>query len=306
MREFVKKCKYCGKTFTTTSKIRMCCSDVCSHKSSALTTKQRGKNFKRQYKLNDNFLDIDSNIKYYFLGLMASDGCLNELNHTISISQSGDNGLKLIEYIKKILDTNYPIYITNPKVGKQVYSLSFRSQKIWQKLIENNIKPRKTYNFHIPEYILNDLNKLKYFFIGYIDGDGCIGVYKNMLSISFVCSFNMQKQLEKISIFQNAKFCKKNNVIDIRFNGIKALRFCDFLYKNISVYKSYKYNKYIEYKKVMFDISPKMKYNFIQEELFKAFEENPNLNCMQYAKEHNINFQYVYYNREKWRKQYDK
>ena len=56
----------------------------------------------------------------------------------------------------------------------------------------------------------------------------------------------------------------------------------------------------------MFDISPKMKYNFIQEELFKAFEENPNLNCMQYAKEHNINFQYVYYNREKWRKQYDK
>lgn len=306
MKEIEKKCKYCGKTFITTSKIRMCCSDACSYKLGALTTKERGKNFKRQYKINDNFLDIDNEIKYYFLGLIASDGNLYEANNTISISQSGDEGLKLIKYINEILDSNYPIYRHTPKIGNIIYSLSFRSKDIWDKLIKNNIIPCKTYNFYIPEYILEDSNKLKYFLIGYIDGDGCIGVYNNMLSISFVCSINMQSQLEKLPIFKGAIFTQKKSVIDIRFNGIKALNFCNFLYDNMTVYKSYKYKKYINYKKNMFNISPKMKYNFIREKLFDAFNQNPDLNCMEYARENNLKFQYVYYNRKKWRMENDR
>lgn len=301
MKQIEKKCKFCGKDFITQSKIRKCCSVECSHKYGAVVTQKRNKGFKRVYKLKDNFLQIESNEKYYFLGVMASDGNLSDMNKTINISQSGEKGLRLIEYIKRILDSNYNILKSKPKKGQMVYGLYMRSKQLWEDLNKNNIIPNKTYSFAIPNDILKDLQKLKYFLVGYIDGDGCIGIYKNMLSVSFVCSFSMYEQLKNLDLFKRARFFKKKSVVDIRFNGIKALDFCEYLYKDISCFKSYKYEKFIEYKIKMFNISPKMKYNFIQRELFKEFDKNPNLNCMKYAEEHNLKFQYVYYNRNKWR-----
>ena len=301
MKQIEKKCRFCGKIFITKSKIRNCFSSKCSHKYGAIITKKRDRCFKRIYTMNDRFLQIESNEKYYFLGLMASDGNLYPVTNTITFSQSGTEGLKLIEYLKEILSTNYNILKSKPKKGQMVYHLYMRSKLLWEDLNKNNIVPKKTYDFTIPNYILEDLTKLKYFLIGYIDGDGSIGVYNNMLVISFVCSFSMYKQLKELKLFKRARFCKKKSVMDIRFNGVKAVDFGDFLYSNIECFKSYKYKKFMEYKTKMFDISPKMKYHFRQQELFKAFDENPNLNCMKYAEEHKLNFQYVYENRNKWR-----
>lgn len=304
MKEIEKECAFCGKNFITTSKIRQCCSTVCSHKLSALKTKQMNKNFKRIYNINDNFLKNDIAEKYYFLGLMASDGCLSPNTKTISICQSGEEGLKLLKYINDILNSDYKILSTQPKIGKRVYGLYYRSEALWKDLNDNNVVPKKTYIYTIPLYILNDTNKLKSFLIGYIDGDGSIGVYKNMLVISFVCSNAMCEQLKKLDLFKRALFYKKGKVVEIRFNGVKAVEFGNFLYKDYNLFKSYKYKKFFEYNSKMLDISPKMKYNLIQHKLFEALNNNPNLNCMQYAKENNLHFQYVYYNRKKWREQY--
>lgn len=303
---FKKICPICLKEFKTKSKIRECCSSECSHQKSATTTKILGKNFKRIYSLNDNFLKQDSDIKYYYLGLMASDGNVSsKSNKTISISQSGENGLKLITYIKNILDTNYRILMSYPKKGKCVYSLSIRSDILREDLIANNIVPNKTHIYNIPEYILEDINKLRYFLIGYVDGDGCIGVYKNMLSISFVCSKNMYNQLIKLPILNGAVSTKKGDVIEIRFNGINAVNFSNIIYKDLNetIFKSYKYQKLIEYKNNMFDISPRMKYNFMRDKLFDALDKNPDLNCITYAEQNNIDVKYVYRNRQLWRKQ---
>lgn len=299
-KEIKKICKFCGKDFITTSKIRKCCSDYCSHKYSALVTKQRNKNFKRVYNIDDMFLQKESVEKYYFLGLMASDG--NVYGSTIAISQSGDNGKQIIEYLKFILNTDYKILQSIPKKGEIIYSLNMRSEQIINDLSINNIKPKKTFNFKIPQYILNDENKLKNFLIGYIDGDGSIGVYKNMLIISFVCNRMMFEQLINNVIFKNAIITDKGSVIEFRFNGINAVRFGEWLYDNISVYQSYKYNKYKNYIADMFNISKRMKYNFLREKIFKALDENPNMNCMQYARENNLDFRYVYDNRKRWRK----
>ena len=299
-KEIQKICKFCGKDFVTTSKIRQCCSDYCSHKYAALVTKQRNKNFKRVYNIDDMFLQKESAEKYYFLGLMASDG--NIYSSTIAISQSGDNGKQIIEYVKAILNTDYKILQSIPKKGEIIYSLNMRSKQIINDLSINNIKPKKTFNFKIPQYILNDENKLKNFLIGYIDGDGSIGVYKNMLVISFVCNQMMFKQLMNNIIFKNARITDKGNVMEFRFNGINAVRFGEWLYDNINVYQSYKYKKYKNYIADMFDISERMKYNFLREKIFKALDENPNMNCMQYARENNLDFRYVYDNRKRWRK----
>lgn len=52
----------------------------------------------------------------------------------------------------------------------------------------------------------------------------------------------------------------------------------------------------------MFNISKKMKYNFLREKILLALDENPNMSCAQYAKENNLSYWYVYGVRKKWRK----
>lgn len=299
-KSITKVCMFCGKTFTTMSKVRKCCGSHCSHMYSASVTKQRNKNFKRVYIVDDMFLRKESAEKYYFLGLMASDG--NVYNTTININQSGCNGKKLIDYIRSLLNTNYKVYSYTPKRGNTVYRLDMRSKPILDDLLANNIGPNKTFNFKIPSYILNDDYKLRNFLIGYIDGDGCIGVYNSMLIISLVCNHNMFKQLIDRPVFKNAIITDKGGVVDIRFNGIKAVNFGKWLYDNIGVFKSYKYNKYKKYVDSMFNISKKMKYNFLREKILLALDENPNRGCAQYAKENNLSYWYVYGVRKKWRK----
>lgn len=113
------KCKYCGQEFETENKNKKCCSTFCSHKYSAEVMRKNGKGFKRQYNINDYFLKNESKEKYYFLGLMASDGCINSSKTTAIISQSGDNGLELIKYIKRILNADYKILERQPPKGKK-------------------------------------------------------------------------------------------------------------------------------------------------------------------------------------------
>lgn len=295
-------CKYCGKEFQTTSRQRTCCSSECSHKYGAKITKERNRQFKRLYNLNDNFLDELNPIQCWFLGLMASDGYVNSINNTIGIAQSGEEGLKLISYLKNMLNFNGKIYSSKTK-SKNSYKIQFTSEKLLKKMEEYNIVPNKTKTYTIPEEILNDLNKLKYFLRGYIDGDGSVGIYKNMLTINFVCNHNMFNQLKDLNIFKNAFLSKRDNVCEFRFNGINAVKFGDIVYdENIDIYKHYKIEKFLDYKKNMFDISPKMKYNFLREKIFSELDMNPNMKCMDYAKENNLNFKYVYSVRSQWQK----
>lgn len=287
------KCKYCGQEFETENKNKKCCSTFCSRKYSAEVMRKNGKGFKRQYNINDYFLKNESKEKYYFLGLMASDGCINSSKTTAIISQSGDNGLELIKYIKRILNADYKILERQPPKGKKVYILSFRSKVLIEDLCFNNIVPRKTNNFTIPEYILCDLNKLKYFLIGYIDGDESIGVYKNMLVASFVCNNNMCRQLLSLNLFKKSVQCIKNNVVDIRFNGKNAIEFLDFLYEDIKVYKSYKYKKYQDYIKICLDISPKLKYYLLRKRIFSELNQNNSIDYQAYISGYNVSRKYL-------------
>lgn len=304
--EYEKICLYCGKPFKTTSKQRNCCCSECSHKYGFLVMKQRNKHKRRIYDLNDDFLDILDSKQCWFLGIMASDGYINKTNSTIGISQSGDKGLNMIEYIKELINFQGKIY-SSPTKGKISYKISFNSEKMLQRLKDLNIIPNKTKTYKIPDIILNDEEKLRKFLIGYIDGDGSIGVYHNMLVISFVCNRYVYEQLRNIKLFKNSLVTeKKEDLFEFRLNGIKAINFCDYLYNNIDTYKSYKYNNYIEYKKDMFTISPKLKYVFLREKIFQALNENPNMECMKYAEENNLNYKYVYSVRQQWRDSIDK
>lgn len=305
-KQIIKICCICGKQFIAKTRYIKCCCRQCANKCAAIT-RSKNNTDKRIHSVNDFFLRKDCNEKYYFLGLMASDGYVtfNQKNNckTIGISQSGESGLKIIQYLKQLLNYTGPILSHKPKNGKTSYSLCFRSVTLFDDLNFNNIVPNKTKNFCVPDYILQDENKLKYFLIGYIDGDGCIGIYKNMLSISFVCSFFMYKQLKNLKLFKSARFAKGcgGNVMDIRFNGEKAIEFAQWLYKHINVFKSHKYNKYMDYYVHRFEISKHLLILQQVRDINALLDKNSNVSSQQISEMFNISLVRAQNIKYRWR-----
>ena len=183
--------------------------------------------FLRTYKVNDKFLDIIGKEQAYFLGLMASDGCVKK--NCFSISQSGEHGLKLINDLKILLKSNAKIY-----KYMNTFSINITSKKLVESLKIYNIVERKTLVYEFP----NKLSKIyyKYFIRGYIDGDGCCGIYNSgtcdYLSISFVGTKNFIKDCyNKIPISGNiCKIKRCKNLYDIRYNGRKAIKLGEWIW----------------------------------------------------------------------------
>jgi hypothetical protein len=95
---------------------------------------------------------------------------------------------------------------------------------------------------------------LKYFIQGYIDGDGCIGIYDNgkgtkSLIVSIVGTEDFINQInERLKTKGNIRKIKKcKNLFEVRYNGKKALDLCYEIYDDV-VYKSYKFNNFIIFK----------------------------------------------------------
>lgn len=213
----------------------------------------------RKYFVNDNYFDILSPQACWLLGLLASDGSINK-DRFIKISQSGDEGLKCINYVKKAINFTGPIFSYLPKNSKnKVYNLTINSKEWVKTLNKYNIIQNKTKSFNISKDILENLDFLRWFLIGYIDGDGCIGIYssrgptdnKNYLVIELVCNQNVIKQLENtLTNFKPMIIKKSNFLFEIRFNNKKGYIFGKWLYSDINkieIYKSYKYQKFNDY-----------------------------------------------------------
>jgi hypothetical protein len=81
-----------------------------------------------KYDLNENFLNHIGDNQLWFLGLMSSDGYIINENR-FGISQSGENGEKIIKYLKEILEYNGPIYF-GKTIGKDKHSLIITSNKL--------------------------------------------------------------------------------------------------------------------------------------------------------------------------------
>jgi hypothetical protein len=88
--------------------------------------------YSRKYDVNDDFLDVDSVEKYWFIGLIASDGTIKNKNQ-ISLSQSGEDGLKRVEYVKSIVNSTNPILVSKTS-SKDSYSIILSSEKLVKNL----------------------------------------------------------------------------------------------------------------------------------------------------------------------------
>lgn len=292
-------CSWCGKVFISSRRRykNTYCSIPCYLSSKQATDL-------RVYTVNDAFFQYPTKEMYWVLGMLASDGSVHKSGKFISISQSGDEGLKCIQYIKTLLKSTAPITITHPSAGKKVYTLTINSPAMVMDLQRYDIVPRKTESFMPSKDIINS-DFFKYFIWGYIDGDGCIGIYKcggssHLLKVSFVCTKNMLDAIIN-KLPYSPKYYKQKSVWCIYYNGESAYKFLRWLFSGISnVYLSYKYLKYQEYCEKYLQQQRFYKSEQIYSRCVNLFEKHKDLSCMDIGRLLNMPFQTIYTYKHKW------
>lgn len=152
---------------------------------------------KRVYRIEreDYFENIDTPTKAYFLGFIASDGCIYKPNDTrqgivrIGIQRRDES---ILETFRCELGYDRPISRSHGKYS----AIEVSSDKMCSDLNKLGLAPHKTYGNTIPSI---DDAMMKYFARGYFDGDGCIHTGKLLSDCTISISgyeFNLKKILE--------------------------------------------------------------------------------------------------------------
>jgi hypothetical protein len=184
---------------------------------------------KQVYTRNSNFFSEPNILNSYWAGFIAADGCISTVNLLIDIH------LRDIEHLEQLkTDLNYTGNVTVSK--RNSAKLQVRDKKIVEDLKKNfNITERKTHTLQPP--MIEEIDYIKAFIIGYIDGDGCIGYYKPrsktepkkpylvITSNIFICAWISNIISEHTNI--QGKIYQEDNIFRLRYtcsNADKVLK----------------------------------------------------------------------------------
>jgi hypothetical protein len=193
---------------------------------------------------------MEKEILYYLLGYVFADGCLSTSKKGydyIAISTSDE------EIAKKI-----SIY-THTKVTKCKTKWKMRfTVCIWNRQIvdwmkSKGIVKRKTGFEEYPEL---DLNNLNHFIRGFLDGDGMISIFKNLIFSGFACA-NKKFLLDlRRDISYHAGISKDSgtllkerdaNCFKLRYSVKDTIKLCRYIYKNSTIFMERKKQNYLNY-----------------------------------------------------------
>lgn len=147
----------------------------------------------RIYHFNeDYFEEIDSCDKAYFLGLLASDGWVDdEINYAISITLKYEDGYILREFVKHLGLDWYDVMKLRfnrasgfRKNAGYYWRLTIYSKKMIEDLMKYGLHTRKSYDLKPPENIPEEF--LGDFWRGMLDGDGSVRIVKNNKGYSYL------------------------------------------------------------------------------------------------------------------------
>lgn len=126
----------------------------------------------RRYEMNHRFFQqIDTEVKAYWLGFFAADGCVTD-DGTIRVSLASQDEIHL-HLFKKAISSTHPV---KQRVDNTYLSSSFNvySPDMAKDLITLGITPRKTHTLRMPSFVGVGVDRelARHFIRGYIDGDG--------------------------------------------------------------------------------------------------------------------------------------
>lgn len=127
----------------------------------------------REYEINDNFFEVPNLINSYWAGFIAADGNISKDYKQLSFGLALKDKI-ILENMIKDMESNYVIRDYKSHEYDCV-AITITSSKICNDLLVNfNITDNKSLTLIHPNLSNNLIDA---FIIGYIDGDGMIGLY---------------------------------------------------------------------------------------------------------------------------------
>ena len=180
----------------------------------------------------------------YVMGLLTADGYVKQ--YLFNCSLNLDNTDKyIVEMYKKVLKSDRPICLKKMD-RKQVYSFDCNNPFIIENIKLWNLKPRKSMNEQIPFLLENNIEMLKYWIVGLIDGDGYIELTANnkTLSINILASKQIIEYLHSILLYGKMNKHKNyDNLYELNFYNHNAVDFYKWLGESINLGLKRKWNK---------------------------------------------------------------
>lgn len=195
--------------------------------------------FRKYKELNETYFDdIDNEEKAYYLGLIMSDGSLNEKRIEISLKNEDSYILERLA-----INLNMNGYILGNKKNNSQKRLSICSKYMVKSLEKYNIVPNKTFIVDMPNI---NKNLLHHFLRGYFDGDGYIGERVFNLVIS------SEKFLESFKSYYYSMFSENIHIRKIKNSYYvdfykRNKSFINLIYKNNNISLVRKYKKFKQY-----------------------------------------------------------
>jgi len=190
--------------------------------------------------------------KYYWLGFIYADGGVtNKYGLRVGLSIKDINHLKKLQ---KFVGINRKGKFYKLSIYKNKYTscnLSFGNKKLVKYLEKYSIIPRKTFNVfpkNIPEKFM------KYWILGYFDGDGSIFQTKRGDYIASIVgnkkTLNFINEWVKKHCYKSLNIHSHKNIFDIRLGELDSYCFLSRLYdkENLKYCLKRKHDKFLEFK----------------------------------------------------------
>lgn len=239
-------------------------------------------NQQNRCRLNENAFDnINSEEQFYWLGFMYADGNISKEGNRIEMRLS----IKDINHLEKFRDfLNLTTEIrTGETNGNGFCHLSVRNKHMWNSLNKLGCTPQKSLTLEFPKLSLfKNKENMLHFIRGYVDGDGCLTVYKDndkdRTRLSMVGTEHFLSTINKI--FNNRGYLRNksstnydNQAFELKFSDLPSRKLARYLYENATIYLDRKYEKFLEFCRLEEESSRRLSSN-----IGEGCDANPEIN----------------------------
>lgn len=205
-------------------------------------------NYQNILKFDNKIFDkIDTETKAYWLGFIYADGYVSKTTNCFELAL----GLKDTKHLHKF--AKFMSHENNVKIDSYRCRFQVYDKHLKEMFIKLGVTPQKSLTLKFPSYEQVPKKLINHFIRGYFDGDGCIitketSSVKLHISILGTIEF-LTGVITNINIPRNIN--KQGNVKIISFAVDNSKKFCEFIYKDSSIYLERKRNLYNNYIKTI-------------------------------------------------------
>jgi hypothetical protein len=218
--------------------------------------------FTQQYHMSDEIF-ANSELFYYFLGLIAADGSIVTSRREASVELCLKHGdIEILEKLRDRISPTRPIH-GKPNRKNQAHNavrLKFNDRRLIEMLQEHITTHDKSHTLTWPGNIPDE--HLHHFIRGYIDGDGTLGVALNRQTVQGTVRFypvtrlrvlgteavltGMTLAIHCVLEIMPVKVTRKGQeqVFEFQYSGRHAEKILDWLYEGATIYLARKREVY--------------------------------------------------------------